>query len=246
MSEGLEKGRSRATVITVGNPKGGVGKSTTCVNLAIEALKRKKKVMIIDSDDQATVDKFIAKREKYLETQGLDADSDVEHVIQRSNIPKFLRQNLKRFDWIIIDTKGKSSEEFVISSVWSDIVISPTTDCEADSDELDALQKLMVSVNSNREALGLEPNQAHVFINKVDSRTFNTTYIPSRKAIKERMESEELPYLKLMKSYLTYYGAYKLVHKTGKGITEFQDKSKGQFQVFVNEIESLDPNVSND
>ncbi|HIF9337667.1 ParA family protein [Photobacterium damselae] len=248
MSDQLQPNRKRATVITVGNPKGGVGKSTICICLAIEAMLRGKKVLILDSDDQATADKFVSKREKFIHELKQAGKSiprnDFEHVIQRSNIPKFLRQNINRYDWIIVDTKGITSAEFIMASVWSDIIISPTTVSPADSDELVPLNNLMENINANRESIGLDPIKAHVLINKVESKTFNSLFIPCRRELIEKINNQDgYQYLEMMKSYLTSYTAYQVMHIHGKGVTEIQDKAKGQFQVFVNEIEQYEQDL---
>ena len=49
-------------VICVGNQKGGVGKTTTCVNLGAALKKKKKKVCLIDLDPQGNLTQSLGYR----------------------------------------------------------------------------------------------------------------------------------------------------------------------------------------
>ncbi|MDA0653666.1 MAG: AAA family ATPase [Proteobacteria bacterium] len=62
-------GSDRPTIIVVGNEKGGTGKSTTAIHLAIGLLHRGYKVGTLDLDPrQATLTRYLENRQSYAET----------------------------------------------------------------------------------------------------------------------------------------------------------------------------------
>jgi chromosome partitioning protein len=60
---------SRRKIVVIGNEKGGTGKSTTALHLAIAALYRGYRVGTIDMDSrQATLSRYLDHRSEYAET----------------------------------------------------------------------------------------------------------------------------------------------------------------------------------
>src|SRR6516165_5157420 len=73
---------SQASVIVVGNEKGGAGKSTIAIHTAVALLHAGAKVAVLDLDlRQQTMGHFFANRRAWLAANDKDAPMPIEHPV---------------------------------------------------------------------------------------------------------------------------------------------------------------------
>ena len=84
-------------IVTVGNTKGGTGKSTVATNLAVEGCRRGLRTLLIDTDLQQSSMSFRAMRER---------DDLTAMTVTTPTLHKDLRR-MEGYDLIVIDTGGR-------------------------------------------------------------------------------------------------------------------------------------------
>jgi chromosome partitioning protein len=109
-------------VTTIGNTKGGVGKTTLAVNLAIGLSRRGEDVLLIDGDKQATALAFTEIRS----TRHPEAPSYTAVALQGAQIRTQMRSLERRYEHIVIDAGGQDTESLRAALMVSDLVIIPT------------------------------------------------------------------------------------------------------------------------
>ena len=141
--------RGRPTVLVVGNEKGGTGKSTTAVHLAIALMLRGARVATLDLDPrQKTLTRYLENRARLADVTGralalpthnatdpLEGADAAAVVVARARIAKVLAA-AHGHDWLIVDTPGNASALSRAGHEIADILVTPLNDSPVDIDVL--------------------------------------------------------------------------------------------------------------
>lgn len=145
-----------AKVITLGGQKGGTGKSMISRNLAVYLTLKGFKVLVVDTDDQATSGFFTQRRkEKHPDLPIFDYTKVLEYEAL-TNV-----QNIKdQFDYIIIDAAGRKDNMFAVALMITDIAVVPFDPSTDSTDTIPVVAKTIADVkqkdvNPSLEVLSL-------------------------------------------------------------------------------------------
>lgn len=219
----------RGLIIVFASQKGGPGKSTLSVNVAIDIARRGASVVIVDADSQRTLEKFMGRREHLIE-EGENL-VEVACFAKRGRIKKSLIELSNNYDVVIADTAGRDSEEMRSSFYAADIILIPT---EASQPDIESLEETASILEETEE--GNEDRLVRTIINKVPT----TPNARDDREAKQFITEEFGELMPPLRQVVHYRKAYKSAFKPGKSVIEWTDsKAKGEVQCLVNEIERL-------
>lgn len=170
-------------IVTVGNTKGGVGKTTLAVNLAIARAMAGRDVWLIDADRQGTAQTAISIR----------ADSGQQPGIACAAYPdgKDLRvqvqQQAGKFDDIIIDAGGRDSGALRVALMLSDLLVVPFQPRSYDVWALNDIAALVDEARSARDDL-----RAVAVLNCADPGEASTDNVEAAAAVADVPQFEYL------------------------------------------------------
>lgn len=123
---------ARATIqtvlIIVANTKGGVGKSTIAVHLAVWLFDQGCDVALLDTDEQGTASSWLSKAEPSLPIYSGREPNKLVALVKRLK---------KQHDFVVCDTEGSYGFVGTLLPSLADLAIVPFQPSEADVDELD-------------------------------------------------------------------------------------------------------------
>ena len=192
-------------VITVASTKGGVGKSTIAVNLAVEAARDGKRVLLVDSDIQGSSIGFRAARER----DDIKAMSIITSTLHRD------LGDFKNFDCIIVDVGGRDTGVFRSALLAADIVIVPVLPSQYD------IWAAADNVENIRLARVVKEIKAFFLFNQVIQGTKISGEATA--ALEEIIGDDGI---RLMESQLVSRVAYKNSISKGLGVSEYEPNGK--------------------
>jgi chromosome partitioning protein len=147
-------------IITVGSTKGGVGKTTLALNIAIARAMAGRDVWLVDADRQATASTALAIRG---EADRLPAIATAHYADGGQLRTQVLHQRSK-FEDIIIDAGGRDSTALRAALVLSDLVVVPFQPRSIDVWAVADIAALIEEARAMRDGL-----QAYAVLNMADT-----------------------------------------------------------------------------
>lgn len=107
-------------IITVTNQKGGVGKTTIALNLALKFHAEGEKALLVDADPQASSMTFREIRGENEALSNLSVIANTSKTVDRDLVPV-----AESFDYVVIDSGGRDSQVFRASISLATVVVVP-------------------------------------------------------------------------------------------------------------------------
>ena len=141
----------RGHVLVIGNEKGGSGKSTTALHIAVSLMADGARVATLDLDArQGTLSRYVENRAAYAARRGLDLPMPLHAAVplstlndrkeaeadERVRLEAALEPAVARADFVIVDTPGSDTHLSRLAHTWADTLLTPLNDSFIDLDLL--------------------------------------------------------------------------------------------------------------
>lgn len=192
-------------ITIVGCNKGGAGKTTTAINLAVAVATKGYDVCLVDADPQRSASKWYAERE------AANLEPRITLIEKRDNISTTLRTLNEKFDHVIVDVAGRNSRELITGATVADLIIAPHQCSQLDLDTLGELQEQVTRIRD------LNP-ELQVFAYHSMASTNPSVRLTERAEFLEFLS--EFPEIKPLNSVGFSRKAYKDSIPSGKSVLE--------------------------
>jgi chromosome partitioning protein len=197
-------------IISVASTKGGVGKSTIAVNLAVEASRDGKRALLVDSDVQGSSVGFRSARSK----DDIQAMSIVTPTLHRD------LASFSSFDVVVIDCGGRDTSVFRSALLAADVVVIPVLPSQYD------IWAATDNVENVRAAAVVKNFQAFFLFNQIITNTKISG--EAQAALTDIIGGDGI---RLLDTQLFSRVAYKTSISFGLGVSEYEPSGKAAMEV---------------
>jgi chromosome partitioning protein len=149
-------------IVTVGNTKGGVGKTTLALQLALARALMGRDVLIVDGDRQGSAQMAVAIRAEAGRIPGLACVQYHDGSVLRAQV----QRQASKYDDVLIDAGGRDSTALRAALALSDLLIIPFLPRSVDVWALADIAGLVEEANGVRDGL-----RAYAVLNAADPGT---------------------------------------------------------------------------
>jgi chromosome partitioning protein len=211
--------KENSMITLIGCNKGGAGKTTTGINLAIALANQGHDVCLVDADPQRSASKWHAEREE------VELTPTITLVEKGGNISQTIKTLDEKFDHVLVDVAGRNSRELITGAVVAHQIIAPHQCSQLDLDTLEELQEQIIRIRD------LNPD--------LKTYVYHAMASPNP-SVKENERKEFLEFMEEFKEDMTplnsigfYRKVYRDVIPEGKSVLEANNA------IAKDEIESL-------
>ncbi len=148
-SQPQSQAKTYATVICLGNVKGGSGKSTTAMHIIVALLKMGRSVGFIDLDvRQQSLSRYVENRRQWAERENLTIPLPIERTVdasvldsrkqgdaeERRKLLSAIAELRTICDFVVIDSPGSYTNLSRVAHANADLIITPMNDSFVDLD----------------------------------------------------------------------------------------------------------------
>jgi len=198
-------------VVVVGGEKGGTGKTTVAVNIAIMSAIQGKDTLYVDADNQGSGKKFFERRNE---------NNDLTQLTSVGILGKHLNQEINRlaakYDRIIIDCGGLDSVELrsALVSEAASIWVSPLQPTDFDLDTLTTLDELAEISSTYNPKL-----KAKILFNKCHTHSKIKTVDEAKEIV-----TDNFPHLSPLETSLGHRVVFQYSISNNQSVVEFEKK----------------------
>jgi chromosome partitioning protein len=211
------------SIILIGNTKGGIGKSTNAVQVAVGRAIQGKDVLLVNADRQSSSSKAIGRRDE----AGLTPSVTLVAYPDGDQLRTQVLRQASKYDDIIIDAGGRDSSALRHAMMIADVMLVPIA---PGNFELDALEdELVPLINEIQASRGDNPLPIYAYLNMAEANKFSSDNLDTRRSI------ESFPELQLLDFNIVKRKAIAAASTTGLSVREMKNKD---FKA-VKEIDAL-------